>query len=166
MKCQQFEKKLTILDTMHYIASAWDAVSSDTIANSFRHGGFKRSDACSTSEAAVSVDDKPEFGCLQLPGTFADYVSADDGVAVCRWITLSKLCALNLQTLQMRRKRMTLARLARPFQLTWKCCLSSTTFAGLLVHAMMSATCCLISQVSKEKTRLGKCREKMDFFRK
>ncbi|KAH6946028.1 hypothetical protein HPB50_011167 [Hyalomma asiaticum] len=91
MERQQPEKKLTILDAMHYIASAWDAVSSDTIANSFRHCSFKRSDACSTREAAVSVDDEPEFGCLQLPGTLADYVSADDGVAVCSAVSLDNI---------------------------------------------------------------------------
>ncbi|KAH6935144.1 hypothetical protein HPB50_003536 [Hyalomma asiaticum] len=66
----------------------WLRQARNTIANSFRHCGFKGSDACSTSEAAVSVDDEPEFGCLQLPGTFSDYVSADNGVAVCSAVSL------------------------------------------------------------------------------
>ncbi|KAH6939573.1 hypothetical protein HPB50_019546 [Hyalomma asiaticum] len=57
MECNQLEKKLAILDAMHYIASAWDVVSSDTI----------------------------------LPGTFADYVSADDGVAVCSAVLLDNI---------------------------------------------------------------------------
>ncbi|KAH6938844.1 hypothetical protein HPB50_013567 [Hyalomma asiaticum] len=39
----------------------------------------------------MSVDDEPEFGCLQLPGTFADYVSADDGVAVCSAVSLDNI---------------------------------------------------------------------------
>ncbi|KAH7946826.1 hypothetical protein HPB52_004900 [Rhipicephalus sanguineus] len=50
----------------------------ETIANSFGHCGFNRSGACSTSEAAVPVDDEPEFGSLELPGPFVDYVGADD----------------------------------------------------------------------------------------
>ncbi|KAH7961599.1 hypothetical protein HPB52_010717 [Rhipicephalus sanguineus] len=59
-----------------------------TIANSFRHCGFNRSGACSTSEAAVPVDDEPEFGSLELPGSFADYVGADDDVAACSEVSL------------------------------------------------------------------------------
>lgn len=80
----QLDGKLSLLDAMHYIASAWDAVSSDTIASSFRRCGFERSDeARCADEAVVSIDDEPDFDALRLPGTFADYVSADDGVAVC-----------------------------------------------------------------------------------
>lgn len=57
---------------MQHIASAWG----------FRHCGFKRSDdASSTSEAAVTVNDKPELGSLQLPETFTDCVSAATDVA-------------------------------------------------------------------------------------
>ncbi|KAH6944353.1 hypothetical protein HPB50_002735 [Hyalomma asiaticum] len=91
MEREQLEKKLTILDVMHYIASAWGAVSSDMIPNSFRHCGFKRSHSCSTSEAAVSVDDELKFGSLQLPGTFVDYGSADDSAAVCSAVFLDNI---------------------------------------------------------------------------
>ncbi|KAH7983586.1 hypothetical protein HPB52_012991 [Rhipicephalus sanguineus] len=88
MERKQLDKKLSVLDAMHYIASAWDAVTPETIANSFRHCGFNRSGACSTSEAALPVDDEPEFGSLELPGSFADYVGADDDVAVCSEVSL------------------------------------------------------------------------------
>ncbi|KAH7986688.1 hypothetical protein HPB52_024800 [Rhipicephalus sanguineus] len=50
-----------------------------------------RSGACSTSEAAVPVDDEPEFGNLELPGSFADYVGADDDVAVCSEVSLDDI---------------------------------------------------------------------------
>ncbi|KAH7976898.1 hypothetical protein HPB52_021475 [Rhipicephalus sanguineus] len=91
MERKQLDKKLSVLDAMHYIASAWDAVTPETIANSFRHCGFNRCGACSTSEAAVPVDDEPEFGSLELPGSFADYVGADDNVAVCSEVSLDDI---------------------------------------------------------------------------
>lgn len=53
----QAERTLSVPDATHYIDSA----------RGFRHCGFKRSDDASfTSEAAVTVNDKPEFGSLQL----------------------------------------------------------------------------------------------------
>ncbi|KAH7934826.1 hypothetical protein HPB52_001010 [Rhipicephalus sanguineus] len=91
MERKQLDKKLSVLDAMHYIASAWDAVTPETIANPFRHCGFNRSGACSTSEAAVPVVDEPEFGSLELPGSFADYVGADDDVAVCSEVSLDDI---------------------------------------------------------------------------
>ncbi|KAH7972904.1 hypothetical protein HPB52_018518 [Rhipicephalus sanguineus] len=91
MERKQLDKKLSVLDAMHYIASAWDAVTPETITNSFRHCGFNRSGACSTSEAAVPVDDEPEFSSLELPGSFADYVGADDDVAVCSEVSLDDI---------------------------------------------------------------------------
>ncbi|KAH7955756.1 hypothetical protein HPB52_003740 [Rhipicephalus sanguineus] len=91
MERKQLDKKLSVLDAMHYIASAWDAVTPETIANSFRHCGFNRSGACSTSEAALPVDDEPEFGSLELPGSFADYVGANDDVAVCSEVSLDDI---------------------------------------------------------------------------
>nr|XP_037283857.1 eukaryotic translation initiation factor 3 subunit A-like [Rhipicephalus microplus] len=71
MERKQLDKKLPVLD-----------------ANDI---GFKRSGACSTSEAAVPVDDEPEFGDLELPGSFADYVGADDDVAVCSAVLLDDI---------------------------------------------------------------------------
>ncbi|KAH7969710.1 hypothetical protein HPB52_021592 [Rhipicephalus sanguineus] len=91
MERKQLDKKLSVLDAMHCIASAWDAVTPETIANSFRHCGFNRSGACSTSEAAVPVDDELEFGSLELPGSFADYVGADDDVTVCSEVSLDDI---------------------------------------------------------------------------
>ncbi|KAL1430367.1 hypothetical protein MTO96_015075 [Rhipicephalus appendiculatus] len=73
---------------------AWDAVTAEAIANSFRHCGFTRSGACSASEAAVPVDDEPEspeFSSLELPGSFTDYVAADADVAVCSAVSLDDI---------------------------------------------------------------------------
>ncbi|KAH7944623.1 hypothetical protein HPB52_022208 [Rhipicephalus sanguineus] len=78
MECKQLDKKLSVLDAMHYITSAWDVVTPETITNSFRQCGFKGSGACSTSEAAVPVDDEPEYGSLELPNYCLDAVSLDD----------------------------------------------------------------------------------------
>ncbi|KAH8026336.1 hypothetical protein HPB51_020042 [Rhipicephalus microplus] len=91
MERKQLDKKLSMLDAMHYIASAWDAITPETIVNCFRHCGINRSGACSTSEAAVPVDDEPEFGNLELPGSFADYVGAAADVAVCSAVSLDDI---------------------------------------------------------------------------
>ncbi|KAH8019881.1 hypothetical protein HPB51_022982 [Rhipicephalus microplus] len=91
MKRKQLNKKISVLDAMHYIASALDAIFPETIVNCFRHCGFNRSGACSTSEAAVPVDDEPEFGNLELPVSFADYVGANDDVAVCNAVSLDDI---------------------------------------------------------------------------
>lgn len=59
------------------------------ISNSLRHCGLKRNyDACSTSEAAVFVDNKAKFGSLQLPATFVDYVSTEDCATLCSVVSL------------------------------------------------------------------------------
>ncbi|KAH6948862.1 hypothetical protein HPB50_026613 [Hyalomma asiaticum] len=42
-------------------------------------------------EAALPVDDEPELGSLELPGSFADYVGADDDVAVCSEVSLDDI---------------------------------------------------------------------------
>ncbi|KAH8019978.1 hypothetical protein HPB51_023794 [Rhipicephalus microplus] len=91
MERKQLDNKFSVLDAMHYIASAWDTITPETIVNCFRHCGFNRSGACSTSEAAVPVDDEPGFGNLQLPGSFADYVGADDDIAVCSAVSLDDI---------------------------------------------------------------------------
>ncbi|KAH7946496.1 hypothetical protein HPB52_000248 [Rhipicephalus sanguineus] len=59
MERKQLDKKLSVLDAMHYIA--------------------------------MPVDDEPEFGSLELPGSFADYVGADDDVAVCSEVSLDDI---------------------------------------------------------------------------
>ncbi|KAL1442478.1 hypothetical protein MTO96_030784 [Rhipicephalus appendiculatus] len=41
MERKQLDRKLSVLDAMHYIASAWDAVTAEAIANSFRHCGYE-----------------------------------------------------------------------------------------------------------------------------
>ncbi|KAH6939052.1 hypothetical protein HPB50_015694 [Hyalomma asiaticum] len=52
-----------------------------------RHGDHEELE----NEAALPVDDEPEFGSLELPGSFADYVGADDDVAVCSEVSLDDI---------------------------------------------------------------------------
>ncbi|KAH7946664.1 hypothetical protein HPB52_003158 [Rhipicephalus sanguineus] len=57
-----------------------------------KRSGVVYSHCCGESaEAAVPVDDEPEFGSLELPGSFADYVGADDDVAVCNEVSLDDI---------------------------------------------------------------------------
>ncbi|KAH7936404.1 hypothetical protein HPB52_023109 [Rhipicephalus sanguineus] len=58
----------------------------ETVALRCSIDDFKASNA-----AAVPVDDEPEFANLELPGSFADYVGADDDVAVCSEVSLDDI---------------------------------------------------------------------------
>ncbi|KAH7943638.1 hypothetical protein HPB52_009642 [Rhipicephalus sanguineus] len=118
----------------------------ETIANSFRHCGFNRSGACSTSEAAVPVDDEPEFGSLELPGSFADYVGADDDVAVCSEVSLDDI----IETV-----RPNIAGTSDEEEMddAAEASASVPTYADVLCyvdHIRRSATCCQMLQLSKE----------------
>ncbi|KAH7975759.1 hypothetical protein HPB52_004930 [Rhipicephalus sanguineus] len=112
-------------------------ITPETIANSFRHCGFNGSGACSTSEAALPVDDEPEFGSLELPGSFADYVGADDDVAVCSEVSLDDIIETvrpdTAGELPTRKRWTTLQRLAR-----------------VVLRRPHSAVCCQMLQLSKE----------------
>ncbi|KAH8041579.1 hypothetical protein HPB51_017024 [Rhipicephalus microplus] len=83
----------SVADLNSVLLEAFSSQSEDVkTAASFALGTAAfRSGACSTSEAAVPVDDEPEFGNLELPGSFADYVGADDDVAVCSAVSLDDI---------------------------------------------------------------------------
>ncbi|KAK8757679.1 hypothetical protein V5799_004693 [Amblyomma americanum] len=94
------ERKITVLDAMHFIAGSWNAVSQSTIANSFKHCGFKRETASSAGDATTSMpleadagfaDD--DFEGLNLATTFAEYVEADDNVAIYGEVSLDDAIA-------------------------------------------------------------------------
>ncbi|KAH7936110.1 hypothetical protein HPB52_018426 [Rhipicephalus sanguineus] len=138
MERKQLDKKLSVLDAMHYIASAWDAVTPETIANSFRHCGFNRT--------ALPVDDEPEFGSLELPGSFADYVGADDDVAVCSEVSLDDIIVT---------VRPDTAGTSDEEEMddAAEASVSVPTYADVLCyvdHIRRSATCCQMLQLSKE----------------
>ncbi|KAH7961476.1 hypothetical protein HPB52_009319 [Rhipicephalus sanguineus] len=144
MERKQMATKLSVLDAMHYIASAWDAVTQETIANFFRHCGFTRSGGC-FSEAAVLDDDEPEFGHLELPGSFADYVGADDDVAVCSAVSLDDI----IETV-----RPDSAETSDEEEMddTAEASASVPTYTDVLDYVdniRRSATCCKMSQLSK-----------------
>ncbi|KAH7981679.1 hypothetical protein HPB52_000704 [Rhipicephalus sanguineus] len=108
-------------------------VTPETIANSFRHCGFNRSGACSTSEAAVPVDDEPEFGSLELPGSFADYVGADDDVAVCSEVSLDDIIETvhpDTAGTSDEEEMDDAAEASASVRLTRTCCATSTTFGA------------------------------------
>ncbi|KAL3198602.1 hypothetical protein MRX96_014417 [Rhipicephalus microplus] len=44
MECREEEKKISVLEAMHMIASSWSAVSQTTIANSFKCSGLHARD--------------------------------------------------------------------------------------------------------------------------
>ncbi|XP_065302340.1 tigger transposable element-derived protein 6-like [Dermacentor albipictus] len=90
IKCSESEKKITVLDAMHFIASLWNAALQSAIANSFKHCGFKRETASSAGDATTSMPleanagfTNDDFEGLNLTTTFAEYVEANDNIAIC-----------------------------------------------------------------------------------
>lgn len=83
MECNESEEKVSVLDAMHFIASSWNAVSQSTVANSFKHCGFKRETASSVGDSTTLInctlkanagfaDD--DFESLNLATTFSECV--------------------------------------------------------------------------------------------
>ncbi|KAL1487095.1 hypothetical protein MTO96_046674 [Rhipicephalus appendiculatus] len=97
MERSEEEKKISVLDAMHMIASSWSAVSQSTIANSFKHCGFVREtvstagDTTSSMEEDSSAIDDDDFERLNPTTTFA--VEADDNVATCGELSLDEAIA-------------------------------------------------------------------------
>lgn len=57
MKRSEEEKKISVLDAMHMIASSWSAVSQTTVANSFKHCGFVRETASTAGDSITSINE-------------------------------------------------------------------------------------------------------------
>lgn len=98
MERRESGDKVSVLDAMHFLASSWDAVPQSSIANSFKHCGFKREAASSAGDTTPSMDCKLEAdvgfvdedfgGVLDTTATFTEYVEADDNVAICGELSL------------------------------------------------------------------------------
>ncbi|XP_070385712.1 tigger transposable element-derived protein 4-like [Dermacentor albipictus] len=95
MERSESEKKIAVLDAMHFIASSWNAVSQSTIASSFKHCNFKRETASSVEDPTTSMPLEADAGFtddnfegLNLTTIFAEYVEADDNVAICGEVLL------------------------------------------------------------------------------
>lgn len=110
---------------MHYIASSWDAIPKDTIANLFKHRGFRRDDGSSTSDTMI-----------------VDYVNANDNVPVCDTAALDKsiedITQLPADTLEKRTASQTPMCVYRRF---WKRHKVLTRFDSLFEPTTTSLTC-------------------------
>ncbi|KAH7978442.1 hypothetical protein HPB49_005519 [Dermacentor silvarum] len=94
MERNELEKKVSVLDVMHFIASLWNAVLRSTIANSFKYCGFKQKTAFSAGNATTSMPLEAnagfadDFEGLNHTTTFAEYVEADNNVSICGEMSL------------------------------------------------------------------------------
>ncbi|XP_040358278.1 tigger transposable element-derived protein 6 [Ixodes scapularis] len=79
--------KLSILDAMHFLATAWDTVSATTVQHCFRKCGFQRAgqvQALTKNNADEDADDSQEMedamAKMGAPITYCEYASLDDNV--------------------------------------------------------------------------------------
>ena len=83
------EAKINVLDALYFLQQAWNSVTQQTIANCYRHAGFKVTDDNSQPDtSADDADDDPldDIPLARLIGSnisMEDYVSVDDDVPTC-----------------------------------------------------------------------------------
>ena len=83
------EAKINVLDALYFLQQAWNSVTQQTIANCYRHAGFKVADDDSQPDtSADDADDDPldDIPLARLIGSnisMEDYVSVDDDVPTC-----------------------------------------------------------------------------------
>ena len=75
-------KSINLLDCLHLLSESWSSVKTETIANCFRHGGFKRTDQANIEEEMPDI-----LGDVEIPESmtreeFNDHVSLDDDAEV------------------------------------------------------------------------------------
>ncbi|KAL3234098.1 hypothetical protein MRX96_022843 [Rhipicephalus microplus] len=96
MERSEEEKKISLLDAMHMIASKRSPVSQTTIANSFKHCGFVQEAASTAGDSTSlmyedsSAIDANDFEHLNQATTFAEFVEADDNAATCGELSLDE----------------------------------------------------------------------------
>ena len=90
---KEVQKKINVLEAMHYIMAAWQQVSQQTIQNCFRKAGHKYQ---SDGNEMASEDD--DFGqvweglCRAQKYDFQSYVSVDRHVATSGVESVEELC--------------------------------------------------------------------------
>ena len=91
---KEVQKKINVLEAMHYIMAAWQQVRQQTIQNCFRKAGHKyQSDG-----NEMASDDDDDFGqdweelCGAQKYDFQRYVSVDSHVATTGVETVEELC--------------------------------------------------------------------------
>ena len=84
------EARINVLDALYFLRQAWNSVMQTTLANCYRHAGFKvtNDDSESTTSNDATDDDDPldDLPLARLIGnniTMEEYVSVDDDVPTC-----------------------------------------------------------------------------------
>ena len=83
------EARINVLDALYFLRQAWNSVTQTTIANCYRHAGFKvtNDDSESATSNYATDDDDPldDLPLARLIGniTMEEYVSVDDDVPTC-----------------------------------------------------------------------------------
>lgn len=97
-------KKINVLESIHFIISAWELISPTIIANCFRRAGFL--DEESTEEYLLNVEaglsdgdsreDNADWIRLQkrmnFTASFEEYISVDDDILPCELLTINDIC--------------------------------------------------------------------------
>lgn len=87
----QLARKLTILDAVHALKKAWSAVTSTTIVNCFKKGGFHIPDNTDlqTDEVITPLETPPEMTAT----SFEEYVDIDNNLPCTGLPTDDDICA-------------------------------------------------------------------------
>lgn len=87
-------KKTTLLEAIHLLNKAWDSVSSKTIKNCFKKGGFIPKDENSITDEIITEDAEVPPACMS-ENEFNDWVNIDQDVPTSQQLTEDELCDNN-----------------------------------------------------------------------
>lgn len=85
--------KISILDALYFMESAWDKVTKSTIEHCFHHSGFQTTEHLPLSSIENDMNSDDIFEVTNLPEnlpngvTFEDYVSVDDGIITTEFLS-------------------------------------------------------------------------------
>lgn len=95
LKANDLAKKTTVLDAMHFLASAWkNSVTEETVINCFRKGGFKPADKTNDDHSQKEPTPFPDPNDIDLDmDEFEEWLNIDENVQTMATTTEEEIVA-------------------------------------------------------------------------
>ena len=84
--------KVNVLQSIHFILSAWELITPSVIANCFHKAGFLEGESTEEYELDIEDDWKTLQRRMDFTASFEEYVSVDDAILPCEVLTVDDIC--------------------------------------------------------------------------